>query len=413
MEISEDPKIKQWYGLNESSKNTITTYNHFIKVFCECVTKTPSELVDEAIGEMKQGLLPSERKIGSYISIYKQCMATRGYSPKSTGLGITAVLSFFKAFDIPVPSSAARQKRRLSMKENQNFLSREDIIKLIANAPSLREKAIILCMTSGGLARQEILSLRMNQIQFDESGVGVVDIRRQKSQVDYTTFLSPEAVSAIRLYFEERDRSEKTKIKSKKDFVFVRAQGGQLNSATFLKNFYLLGIKLGFDNGDNFIKSRSHALRKYFATTLENAGFPKNRVDFMLGHSPSGNDRAYFDHDLMTLKNQYIKFLPYLTFEKTIEIRSLNTEDAKKLEELTIEHQKDKQENELLKQKVASMESMKSEMDIMKVQMANLMAYVQKDHEDVGFDDNEMSEVEQKIYAKSAVKVIKEGKFKL
>jgi len=115
---------------------------------------------------------------------------------------------------------------------------------------------------------------------------------------------------------------------------------------------------------------------------------------------------------MVTLKNQYIKFLPYLTFEKTIEIRSLNTEDAKKLEELTIEHQKDKQENELLKQKVASMESMKSEMDIMKVQMANLMAYVQKDHEDVGFDDNEMSEAEQKIYAKSAVKVIKEGKFK-
>jgi intergrase/recombinase len=54
--------------------------------------------------------------------------------------------------------------------------------------------------------------------------------------------------------------------------------------------------KLGFENGDGYIKSRSHALRKFFSSTLANAGMPKDKIDFMLGHSLSGTDRAYFNN---------------------------------------------------------------------------------------------------------------------
>jgi integrase len=251
-------------------------------------------------------------------------------------------------FDIVLPAAIGKQKKRVTLRENQNFLTRDDVIKLVTNAPNLREKAIILCMASSGMARQEVLNLKINDIVFDnETNIGVVSIRRQKSQTDYTTFISPEAVIALKTYFDERNRKPETAIKGKTENVFVRYEGGRMNERTFIKIFQNLGRKLGYENGDNFTKSRSHALRKYFATTLENTGFPKNKVDFMLGHTQSGNDAAYFQVDIEALKQLYIKFLPYLTFEKTIEIRSLDTADAKRLEELA-------KENIRLKEKLES-----------------------------------------------------------
>lgn len=76
----------------------------------------------------------------------------------------------------------------------------------------------------------------------------------------------------------------------------------------------------------------------------------------MLGHTPSGNDLAYFHHDINKLKELYIKYLPHLTFEKTIVVRSLDTEETKRLGELELE-------NENLKKLVSSI---KSDMDAQK-----------------------------------------------
>jgi hypothetical protein len=70
----------------------------------------------------------------------------------------------------------------------------------------------------------------------------------------------------------------------------------------------------------------------------------KNKVDFMLGHSVNSTDQAYFKNDLVKLKELYKQYLPYLTFERNIEIRSLNTEDAKRLEELDKENKDLKKE---------------------------------------------------------------------
>ncbi len=321
-----------------------------MKVFCECAQKTPSELIQESIAELKQGLLPVERKNTTYIAIYKKYMSDKGYAPKSFNLGIAAVRSFYKSYDIPLSASIGKMKARkaLPLRENQIFLAKDDIKKMIANAKNLREKAIILCMATSGMARNEIINLKIQDITIDDSGVSIVSVRREKSQVDYHTFVSPEAVQALRTYWDERNRNPKTAIKSSEDYVFVTYNNGnQVNGRTFVELFNLLGKQLGYQNGNGYIKSRSHQLRKFFASTLENAGMPKNKIDFMLGHTPSGNDLAYFRTDVEALKKLYIKYLPYLAFEKAIEVRSLDTEDAKKLDEL--ERALQNKEQQLLK----------------------------------------------------------------
>jgi len=226
------------------------------------------------------------------------------------------------------------------------------------------------------MAMREILDLKIKDIKFDETGIGIVSVRREKAQVDYLTFISPECVMALNNYFDERNRENELKVKGDNDFVFVTYEpgrtggksGNRISRHTLMRNFRELGSQLGYKNGANLlVKSRSHTFRKYFATTLENAGFPKNKIDFMLGHTPNGNDFAYFRTNVDSLKQLYIKYLPYLTFEKTIEVRSLDTKDAERLEELS-------KENERLKDKLSSKDG---ETEELKKRLDNLESALQ------------------------------------
>jgi integrase len=349
LDIENDDKLLEWFENIEASGSTRRLYTIFMRVFCEGVGKTPSELIQEAIQELKQGLLPAERKSTSYLAKYKKCMTDKGYSPKSFNTGMAVIRSFYKAFDIPLSNTALKTKKARPMRENQTFLTKDDVKKMVVNAKNLREKAIFLCMSTSGMARQEIISLKIKDITFDENGIGTLSIRRQKSQTDYTTFISPEAVQTLRNYWDERNRESKTAIKSTEDYVFVTyTTGKQLDPNTFGLLFNILGNELGYQNGEGYIKSRSHALRKFFASTLENAGMPKNKVDYMLGHVTDDTDFAYFKTDINKLKELYKKYLPYLTFEKTIEVRSLDVEDAKKLEKLSQDYEELKRQMELI-----------------------------------------------------------------
>ncbi|MBU4220935.1 MAG: tyrosine-type recombinase/integrase [Euryarchaeota archaeon] len=384
MEIEKDEKLLQWFTNNELAANTRVSYMGFMQLFCDCVGLTPSQLVAESISEIKAGLLPAERKIGGQIAKFKKCMTDKRYAPKSFHIGIAAIRSFYKAFDIPLPSGVIKNKKAMPQRENNYFPKKEDITSLLTNAPNLREKAIILCMPTSGMGRQEIINLKVEDIQIDSDDIGTIGmmngIRREKAQVDYVTFISPEAVHALKAYWAERDRlaasKENTTLEELKKQKFSHAEetlkrrqeiakklrvtpdayafmtyetGDKLSESHFAGIFHAMGEKLGYDDGikGHYIKTRSHGLRKFFASTLENAGMPKNKIDFMLGHTPSGNDQAYFHHDITKLKELYKQYLPYITFEKKIEIRSLNTEDGKKLAEL--EKSLEKKDLEVLK----------------------------------------------------------------
>ena len=86
MHIKDDPKLMQWFNLKDLSEKSRGTYIIYMKKFCECVGKSPSELIKEAEDETRKGLLLSERKPFEYISKYKQCI--RDLAPKSQSLGM-------------------------------------------------------------------------------------------------------------------------------------------------------------------------------------------------------------------------------------------------------------------------------------------------------------------------------------
>lgn len=354
IDIECDPRVEQWLEMIEGAKATRKTYTTYIKTFCECIGKNPTELIEEAIKETREGKLLSERNTVIYLTKFKKCLNDKKKAPKTQGVALSTIKSFYKAFDIQLSSSMSKSKKRLPLREHQTFLTKDDVKTLLTHASNLRMRAIILTMATSGMAKNEIINLRLKDIAFVKDGIGIVTMRREKSQTDYTTFISPEATIAINAYLDERNRDRYLKVKSPSDYVFVTygaklktgekitdKKGSKIADQTFVNEFKKLGEDLGYGNGKGFfVKSRSHALRKFFASTLENAGMPKHKIDFMLGHTVSGVDMAYFRVDVETLKQLYIKYLPYLTFEKTIEIRSLDSKDAERLEALEKENEK-------------------------------------------------------------------------
>jgi len=199
----QDVKIIRWFEIMELSEGTQVQYIRRMELFCRIAGKTPSELITEANAETRAGLLLNERKSLDYIALFKAELKQRKYSPKAHASAVAAIRCFYNAFDIPLSSSVGQIKKAYSLRQNRTFLNKEDVKKLIDNAQSLRDKAIILVMATSGMARKEIINLKVGDIVLDTDDIGTVTMRRQKSDIDFITFLSPEAVQALRLYWEE------------------------------------------------------------------------------------------------------------------------------------------------------------------------------------------------------------------
>ncbi len=358
-DVRKDEKVLQWFSLSEMAESTRASYASFMQIYCECVKKSPTVLINEALTEIKKGKLPAERKTVGYFAKYKECLQQRGYAPKSFGYAISVVNSFYSQFDVDLSKMIGRNKKRPRLEENDVLLSKQDVTKLIDYAASVRDRAIILLMATSGLARREVLNIRFKDYEFDnEAKIGVITIRRQKTSVDYITFCSPEACEAIEIYLQERRRDpELKKHMEADDVIFVTYntnnqggyRGGKISSRSFTKIFGALAEKLDYKNGDGWVKCSSHHLRTYCATTLENDGMPRAKVHVLLGHKSNDIDSAYFkdksSESFKKLKQLYIDHVKALSFRVTPIINSFSPEANLALETLKDENENLKDQN--------------------------------------------------------------------
>jgi hypothetical protein len=151
---------------------------------------------------------------------------------------------------------------------------------------------------------------------------------------------------------------------------------------TFNYIFQTLGKQLGFEGAETgritphgnharaFVRNRSHNLRKYFSNALESAGVPRNIIEYWMGHTPTVIETAYYENkDFDKLKEIYVRHMPLLSFETTPIIRSLDTEDARKLADLEVENQKLKLEMQGTKELKARLDKRDLEVEEMKRQL--------------------------------------------
>lgn len=353
-ELKDDPFVIDFFNKIEASENTQKMYRQALKYYTKIAKKTPEELILEAESETREGKLMREQRLNQYLTAFKKFIDEKNFAPKSKNVFISGVKTFYKTYDIQIPSHVKTRKAQ-PLRENaiNGFLRKETIVKMLTNAASLRDKAIILAMVSSGMAMNEVRNLRINDFKdIDTQGIARLFLSRQKVAdvvEPYYTFLSPEAVEAIRNYLEERQRAKITEIKGDEDYLFINYQNGeQLNERMFHYIFQQLGVKLGYITktvryGVNPLSS--HKLRKYYSNTLKNEEVvDEGFVDYTMGHVTPAVQKAYHQLDPERLKAKYIKTLPYLTFLRTVKPLVVESEGYKKLRE----------ENEALKVQIYS-----------------------------------------------------------
>ena len=167
--------------------------------------------------------------------------------------------------------------------ERKKFLLPSELDRLIDAAQKTRAKyylpAIIYLGAEHGASKQEILSVKWFNIDFDYAGRGFINLFRTKNNMERTEFIMPRTREALLNWRDhlkwKRLRGKITNIKS--EHVFCRIDGTPINS---FRKAWRNALALSGINNFHF-----HDLRHTFCSNLIFAGASLKEVKEMIGHS--------------------------------------------------------------------------------------------------------------------------------
>ena len=282
-EILEDEIIKGWWKRINAAEATKIRYAEGIAHFFGFVREkrlsignTPQGVLVYARRKIKEDVLAWRDEVEGLLAEFEDWLRNKPkvlnrkeqpvkLAPKTVSGTVGAVKSFFNAYNIDVPKRKGRREVK-TLVENNNRLTKEIVREAIKYA-DVREKAIILTMMTSGMSDSEVLNLRVDhfirgggydpntvtdlkrwiieerekcKVAIEEGrldyGITLFEIRRQKTFVDYMTFVTPEATLAILDYLAQRNREsehtldrgmgrlidEKRKVRSPDDYLFIK-----------------------------------------------------------------------------------------------------------------------------------------------------------------------------------------------
>jgi integrase len=349
-EVKKDHALQELFRMRGlKSENTMNCYITAFVLFTEFTGLSPSKLLEIAQEEYDNGVRPhmmTHFKMIENFRGYLEGLANKRkntYASTTIKCNVNKIRSFFSSYYMPVPASLRSvEVRARPKKENQKLPDHELILKASSIA-SIRDKAIILTGVASGLAASDICNLTVQDFRdgYDQvTEFTTLSLRRQKTQIDFTTFLSPEASRTVKTYLMKREQVFKN---SKEDALLREAIKVTPESPLFIKekgyDEYLCSkeecdraltpeiiCELYADISDQVEEPRppgiyrlirSHNMRKYFSTVLRNAGVDGDVIEHMMGHSLGEVKQAYIKYDPKFLKKVYMEnYLALLIDEK-------------------------------------------------------------------------------------------------
>lgn len=367
LDILNDELVIQFVTNRNLKPNSINVYRTALKNYCNFTGLLPSQLIEEADKEQDIIIKMKKRKIKKYLQGFINYMNKAGMAPNTINNSFSYIKSFYYEFEIDLPRVKCKIKDKEELVTIKDIPEKEDIKKILKYA-NLCYTAIIKLMMSSGMGSSEIRTLKLKdymdalgikkydifdandlikKLQIKENDIPTWSIRRIKTDMPYVTFSSPEANKAINEYLE--DRNENELLKDLNGFLFTN-ENHKIRSRTFTVYFQRLNDRAGFGYYKNCRFFRSHALRKFFASTLHNKGMDYLEAEWLIGHRVKITTGTYIKPDIYRLKNDYAKILPFLSlndvnpitlespefkeFKDNIEIESKSKDEKiKRLEE--------------------------------------------------------------------------------
>jgi hypothetical protein len=85
-DIRNDYMIEDWFDSQQYSEATKHRYAQCMAKYMEFTGLSPEELILEAEEDIRQGLLPRERRIKRHIIKYRKNLVDTDYAPKTIGI---------------------------------------------------------------------------------------------------------------------------------------------------------------------------------------------------------------------------------------------------------------------------------------------------------------------------------------
>jgi integrase/recombinase XerD len=183
--------------------------------------------------------------------------------------------------------------------DNPEIDSMLNIIDL-SKASGQRDRAILELLYSSGLRVSELITLKINDILFEEDLI-IVTGKGNKQRI---VPVGKTALHHIGLYLNHFRKPQKEK-QGSESTLFLNLRGNKLSRVYIFKKIKELAAEVGIT------KSISpHTFRHSFATTLVEAGADLRAVQQMLGHKSITTTEIYTHLDRTYLKDVIQEFHP-------------------------------------------------------------------------------------------------------
>ena len=222
----------------------------------------------------KMRVLPeqlSEVQVRRYLAELSQA----GLSASTLNQAISAVRFFFNAVlhrEWPLELRYQRAPQRVPV-----TMSREEVGRLLGKVPGLRERAAMEIAYAAGLRLNEVLHLKVTDIDSEQM---IVRVEQGKGKKDRNVMLSPALLETLRAYWRQ----------SRPRVWLFPGQAGKrpLHPTVLQRAFQQAKQEARITKPVSF-----HSLRHSFATHLLESGVNVRTIQALLGHRSLGSTQRY------------------------------------------------------------------------------------------------------------------------
>lgn len=269
------------------SAHTITAYQNDLKTFQEfCI----QEYQDDNL------LSVNYPQIRSWIV----SLVDAEISNRTVNRKVSSLKSFYKFQQKAkqIDENPLQKHRALKVsKRVQVPFSEKEIVNVLQqfdaedDFTSLRNKMIVELLYSTGIRRNELINLKVRDVDFSNNTVKVLGKRNKERFVP----LLKSVKGSIKKYLSEREKEN-----SAIDFLFFTDKQKKIYPTLVYRV-----INEYFSTVSSKVKKSPHVLRHSFATHLLNEGADLNSVKELLGHSSLASTQVYTHSSMGKLKEVY------------------------------------------------------------------------------------------------------------
>jgi integrase/recombinase XerD len=257
-------EIKTELQLKGSSKLTIKNYLRHNQRFLEFINKPEKEIVEQDVKKYLAYLIAERKMAASSVSLIRSALLFNYNEIQKKGF-----------INIKTP----KIERKLPV-----YLTKEEIKRLINSASNLKSKLMTEMLYSTGLRVSELLSLKLENIDFNEK-IGKIKGKGNKERI----FIISERL--------EKHLSRYTAKYGVKEILFPGLNNGPMGARNVQKIISNLAVKAGIKKNVT-----PHKLRHSFATHLLNSGVSIRVIQDLLGHSNLQTTQIYTHVSLEQIK---------------------------------------------------------------------------------------------------------------